>query len=172
MPLSLLSRVLGSNSPSTIWNVTAGWEGRTLWEMFSHPTKDKVVTAIAEALHLIKMPCHPQNRDLRLPVLMGQPVRKEDFFNITQVLYCIHFPSGLCRAKVLLLNLLLFYSKTCWAVRAQGGLKWQRMSWPPKMFGTVWSSMGSSSARAVELGSVCAPDKWSKRLFLAGCWTD
>lgn len=75
------------------------------------------------------MPWHQQNCDLSLSVLTGEPVRKEDFFKITQVLYCIYFPSGLCRAKILLLlNLLLFYSKTCWEVKAQGGLIWQRMS--------------------------------------------
>lgn len=83
--------------------------------------------------------------------------------------YCIHFPSGLCRAKVLpLLKLLIFCSKTCWAMRAQGGLKWQRLPWPPKMFGTVQSSQSRGSGLCVCTWQM----KGSKRLFVAGCWTD
>lgn len=113
---------------------------------------------------------HQQNCHLRLSVLTGNLVRKEDFFKTIQVMeqhhYCMYFPSGLCRAKVLLLlNPLNFYSKTYWAVRAQGGRKRQRMSWLPKMFGTVQSSMGSSSAQAAELGCVCANEGKQKIIF-------
>lgn len=84
------------------------WTGKVgLCEKCSHiPAKTRWWQPQQKSYISLKWLWHQQNWDLRLSLLAGEPVRNEDFFTITRVMeqhhYRIHFPSGFCRAKVLL----------------------------------------------------------------------